>query len=243
MDFQYVFERYELKYLLSAEEKRRVLAAVEPFMKPDMFGRTVICNLYFDTETRLLARRSIGQPVYKEKLRVRSYKPAQEDSTVFVELKKKYDSVVFKRRIALPERDAMAWMSGTAPCPADGQIVREIEYFLRLYPGIRPVVYLSYEREAFFCEDGSDFRMTFDENIRFREEDLSLCSEPGGKLLLPEDVTLMELKCPGAIPLRMARILSEEHIRKTSFSKYGTAYCVRFREKNANHTTEAPCHV
>lgn len=83
---------------------------------------------------------------------------------------------------------------------------------------------LSYEREVYYSKDGSDFRITFDENILCRQEDLSLESEIYGKPILPERWALMEIKCSGGIPLWMVRILSEEHIYKTPFSKYGTAY-------------------
>ena len=97
MAFQTVFKRYELKYMLTTEQKERVLAAMTPYMKLDKYGRTTIRNLYFDTDTYLLIRRSIEKPTYKEKLRIRSYNKADADSIVFVELKKKYKGVVYKR--------------------------------------------------------------------------------------------------------------------------------------------------
>lgn len=108
MAFQTVFKRYELKYILTAEQKEKVLHAMEPYMVPDQYGRTVIRNIYFDTDDYRLIRRSIEKPAYKEKLRIRSYSQAEPDSTVFVELKKKYKKVVYKRRISLPEEAAHA---------------------------------------------------------------------------------------------------------------------------------------
>ena len=224
MAYQAVFRRYELKYLLTREQKAAVLAAMEPYMAPDRYGRTTIRNLYFDTGNYRLIRRSMERPAYKEKLRLRGYQQAGPDSGVFVELKKKYDGVVYKRRMALAERDAMDWLAGRTPCPERTQISREIDYFLGYYEDLRPVVFLSYEREAYFCRDGGDFRVTFDENIRCRREDLSLRAAVWGMPILEEGRTLMELKCSGGVPLWMVRALSRERIRKTSFSKYGTAY-------------------
>lgn len=58
-------------------------------------------------------------------------------------------------------------------------------------------MFLSYEREAYYSLDGSDFRVTFDENILYREEDLSLASPIYGKALLGKDETLMEIKTSG----------------------------------------------
>ena len=222
--YQAVFKRYELKYLLTQEQKQIVLQAMEPYMQLDKYGRTTIRNIYYDTDDYLLIRRSIEKPVYKEKLRIRSYKRAKPESTVFVELKKKYQSVVYKRRISLPEKGAMEWINKDHHCHDGTQIASEIEYFIDYYKTLHPVVFLSYEREAYYCTDGSDFRVTFDDTILCRQEDLSLEAEVHGTPLLPENTVLMELKCAGGIPLWMTKVLSQQHIYKTSFSKYGTAY-------------------
>ena len=224
MAFQTVFKRYELKYMLTQAQKQKVLQAMEPYMTLDKYGRTTIRNIYYDTDSYLLIRRSIDKPAYKEKLRIRSYSQAKPDSTVFVELKKKYDSVVYKRRISLPELEAMEWVNGEQHCHKHTQISDEVDYFIDHYETLHPAVFLSYEREAFFSNDGSDFRVTFDDTILCREEDLSLESEVYGTSLLPEGMVLMEVKCSGGIPLWMTHVLSKEHIYKTSFSKYGTAY-------------------
>ena len=224
MAFQTVFKRYELKYMLTLAQKERILQAMAPYMEQDQYGRTTIRNIYFDTDRYRLIRRSVEKPAYKEKLRIRSYVGATPDSTVFVELKKKYEKVVYKRRIPLREEDAMAWVCGERACPADTQISREIDYFMRFYGDLRPMVFLSYEREAYYDKGGGDFRVTFDDTILCRQTDVSLCAEVYGTPILPEGMTLMELKCAGGMPLWMAGVLSREKIFKTSFSKYGTAY-------------------
>lgn len=224
MAFQTVFKRYEIKYMLTLEQKQKVLDAMKPYMKLDKYGRTTIRNIYYDTDTYLLIRRSIEKPTYKEKLRIRSYSQAEPDSTVFVELKKKYNHVVYKRRISLPEEEAMEWIAREHHCHKYTQISEEVDYFLDYYETLHPAVFLSYEREAFYSNDGSDFRVTFDDTILCRQEDLSLESEVYGTPLLPEGMVLMEIKCSGGIPLWMTHVLSEQHVYKTSFSKYGTAY-------------------
>ena len=224
MAYQAVFRRYELKYLLTEQQKQAVLSAMESHMALDRYGRTTIRNLYYDTDNYLLIRRSIEKPVYKEKLRVRCYGPAAPEDKVFVELKKKYDGVVYKRRISLPQQEAMAWLSRSRDAGQRNQISAEVDYFLDHYRTLKPRVFLSYEREAYYARDGSDFRVTFDDTVLCRQEDLSLSAEIGGTPLLPDGLVLMELKCAGGIPMWMTRVLSSEGIRKTSFSKYGTAY-------------------
>ena len=162
-------------------------------------------------------------PVYKEKLRIRSYGRAREEEPVFVELKKKYRSVVYKRRIFLPQDEALACLEGAAPWPRT-QIAREIAYSSRFYQTLSPMVFLSYERDAYHARDDESFRVTFDTQIRFRREYLTLDSEPWGAPILGPDQVLMELKVSGGFPLWMARVLSEQQLFKVSFSKYGTAY-------------------
>lgn len=224
MAYQTVFKRYELKYMLTLEQKERILQAMEPYMSLDDYGRTVIRNIYFDTDNYRLVRHCMEGPPYKEKLRIRSYGKAEPGSAVFVELKKKYQSIVYKRRVSLPEETAVKWALGECPCPEKTQISREIDYFLEYYGALHPAAFLSYEREAFYSRDQSDFRVTFDDTILCRQEELSLEADPYGTPLLPENMTLMELKCSDSIPMWLVHILSEEHIYKTSFSKYGTAY-------------------
>ena len=223
MAVQTVFKRYELKYMLTHSQKENILEAMQGHMEPDQYGRTTIRNIYFDTENYRIIRRSMEKPAYKEKIRIRSYGQATDDSAVFVELKKKYEDVVYKRRIPLSQQDAMTWICRGTKCPVDTQISREIDYFIGFYGKLKPVVFLSYEREAYYDRTG-DFRVTFDENILCRQTDVNLCLPAYGTPILPEGKVLMELKCTGGIPLWMAKILSRERIYKTTFSKYGIAY-------------------
>lgn len=224
MPYQAVFKRYEIKYMLTLEQKERVLRAMAPYMELDQYGRTTIRNIYFDTENYRLARRSIERPAYKEKLRIRSYRQARPGSAVFVELKKKYDSVVYKRRISLPETQAMDWIQGVRPCGLRTQITEEIQYFIDYYQTLHPVAFLSYEREAYYARNGDGFRVTFDDHILCRQEEISLESGVWGTPLQEDGGILMEIKTSGGIPLWMAHVLSQERLYKTSFSKYGTAY-------------------
>lgn len=239
MVYQTVFKRYEMKYLMTRRQRRAVLEAMLPYMKLDDFGHTTIRNIYFDTDSYILVRRSIEKPVYKEKLRIRSYKQAEAQDKVFIELKKKYDDVVYKRRESLSQLEALEWIVRDTPFPKATQIGNEIDYFFRLYQTLKPKVFLSYEREAFYALDGSDFRVTFDENILARQEELSLSREVWGESLIDENKVLMEIKTSGGIPLWMTHVLAQEKIYKTSFSKYGTAY----EKMICGHQTQTPDKV
>lgn len=239
MGNQTVFKRYEIKYILTREQRDLILEAMKEHMIADVHGKSTILSLYLDTPDYLLIRRSIDHPVYKEKLRLRSYGVADRDTEVFIELKKKYDSVVYKRREAMSESQLEQYLaSGLAP--KDTQIMREIDFAMKRYPGLKPAVLLSYDREAFYAKNDHEFRMTFDENILWRDTDLSLCSPIGGTPLLAPDQVLLEVKTAGAIPLWLVHLFSEQGIRKTSFSKYGTAYRSIFTQQKQQQAALQP---
>ena len=203
MAYQTTFERYEIKYLLTAQQKEQLLRAMQGRMQLDQFGHSTIRNIYYDTDTFRLIRRSLEKPAYKEKLRIRSYRQVRPNDPVFVELKKKFQSVVYKRRLVLPEEQAMNSFRTGDVLPVQSQIADEIEYFRTYYRTLHPTVFLSYEREAFYALDGSAVY---------------------GTPLLAGGQTLMEIKTSGGMPLWMTHALTENGIFHTSFSKYGAAY-------------------
>ena len=217
------FKRYEKKYLLSAVQYARLMEALQPHVTPDAYHKSTVCSVYYDTDDCRLIRHSIERPVYKEKLRLRSYGVPRPEDPVFVELKKKYKGIVYKRRVTAGARQAVDWLSGATPPPEDGQMEREIDWLLHSTE-LRPRAYIACERTAWVSVEDPELRITFDEHIRWREHDLDLCAGTEGELLTKEGEVLMELKLPEAAPLWLARLLSEQQIFPTGFSKYGTAY-------------------
>ncbi len=224
MEYQQTFQRYETKYLLTMQEKATMLQAIAPYMQLDQYGRTTVRSLYFDTENYQIIRHSLERPAYREKLRIRSYKTAGPEDMVFVEIKKKYHSVVYKRRLALPEKQVRQSFTTGQPLPVHSQIGNEIAYMRQCYGPLRPAMFLSAEREAYFARDGGELRITFDENILYRDSDFSLSSPAYGKPLLEPEQSLMEIKAPYALPLWLCHAIHDCGIRRATFSKYGTAY-------------------
>lgn len=226
-----VFSRYEKKYLLTEEAYLWLLEHISENMEPDKFNRNKklynIANIYYDTPNDTLIRASIEKPVYKEKLRLRSYGVPELNDKVFLEIKKKYKGLVNKRRTTLRLFEAYELMErgidpGEQPY-INRQVLEEIKYFIRLYD-LKPKVYLSYDRQAFFSRDDHDFRLTFDTNIRSRRCDVGLEKGNHGELLINNAFWLMEIKSSEAIPLWFTKLLSEKALFPTSFSKYGTEY-------------------
>ena len=217
------FKRYEKKYLLSEEGYARLMERMADYIEPDEYPRSTVCSIYYDGDDYHLIRHSIDAPIYKEKLRVRSYNPDGPDCETFVELKKKYKGIVYKRRVVMTGRQAEAWLSGEAAPPEDSQMAREIQWFLHEnHP--RPKVLIACDRTSWRARENPELRITFDERIRWRDRELNFASGSGGELLLPNGEVLMELKIPGAAPLWLAHLLSEQALFPTSFSKYGICY-------------------
>ncbi len=220
---QFCFKRYEKKYMLSPEQLARILAGAKDYVQTDAFGRYTICNIYYDTDDFRLIRASLEKPVYKEKLRMRSYGVPSDEDPVFVELKKKFDSVVYKRRAVMPAAEAVSYIhDGIAPERED-QICREIDWFMH---SCRPTpkVYIAYDRTAFAGLEDPELRITFDTNLRWRDRELDLRAGDYGESFLNPDHILMEIKIPGTAPVWLAHLLSEVGAFQTSFSKYGTWY-------------------
>lgn len=230
MGEQLIFKRHEIKYIITPSLMDLIKRAMEEYMIPDVHGRNTILSLYYDTPNYRLIRKSLEHPIYKEKLRLRSYGIARDDTQVFIELKKKYDSVVYKRRIGMTKAEADNYLSGKIKA-ADCQISREIDYFLNLYGDLQPSVLLSYEREAFYGKDNHEFRVTFDNNILWRDYNLSLDARIYGSPVLEQGKVLMEVKTADAMPLWFAELLNQNQIFQTSFSKYGTAYSIIYNTK------------
>lgn len=218
-----IFQRVEKKYLLTKEQQAALMARIGGYLAPDPFPHATICSLYLDTPDHRIIRHSREAVDYKEKLRLRSYGTPDDEATVFLELKKKFGGVVYKRREAMPLREVLQYLSG-GPAPKDTQIMRELDYAMQFYHQPAPAMFIAYERDAWFVRDDEQIRITFDSNARYRAAGLDLRAGSGGTALLPQDTVILEVKTIGAMPLWLADALCDCHILPGSFSKYGAAY-------------------
>ena len=231
MDTACIFKRIEKKYLLTEAQYEALFQRIGAHLKPDAFGRSTVMSLYLDTPDSRIIRNSIEAVDYKEKLRLRSYGTAGADSTVFLELKKKYGGVVYKRRAAMTLREAERYLRMGIK-PYESQIMSELDWAMRLYGRPKAAMLIACEREAWFDEAHPDLRLTFDRNIRCRENELRLDRGSAGTPLLPKDTVLLEIKTAGAMPLWLADALDAESILPGSFSKYGEAYLRTLEERD-----------
>ena len=218
-----VMQRVEWKYILSAEQTEFFCERLKGHMEPDAYGLTTISSLYYDTPDRMLIRASIEKPEFKEKIRLRAYGRATNESPVYLELKRKAFGIVYKRRVQATIREADAFMRGDLDLDENGQIDREITYFRDYYKKLEPACMILYDRTAYYEPEG-DLRLTIDRNSRYRTDALSFDHAPVGIPLLAPGDAILEIKVQDTIPLWLVRILSEGKIKRGSISKYGEAY-------------------
>ena len=219
-----VMKRYELKYLPDRGQTAFLVNRLKGHMEPDRYGMTSIASLYYDTPDFRLIKASLDKPDFKEKIRLRSYGLAADNSPVFLELKRKASGIVYKRRVQTTIPEVRKFFAGEDGLFADRQISRELSWFRDYYRPLQPACVIIYDRVAYF-EPGGDLRLTIDFNPRYRMgEGLNLTDSTDGTLLLPEGDNVLEIKVQGAMPLWLTAILDEGQIYRNSFSKYGEAF-------------------
>ena len=238
------FKRYEKKIMMSDKQYELLLGCLLEYMNYDSHCNNgkmyTIYNIYYDTDNDDIINYSLSKPYYKEKLRLRSYKPIKPGSNekVFLELKKKIGGIVSKRRVILTFDEAEDFLKkGIRPTKKDyisEQVLNEITYFLSRNK-VKPSVVITYKRMAFFGKEDRDFRITFDTAIKTRRKDFYLGGIDYGIDILEPGQRLLEIKILGSIPLWLSRILSEQKLFPQGFSKYGSEFerfCTQEKYKN-----------
>ena len=224
-NFKMTFARYEKKYVITRAQKAKLLALIGSRLIPDAYGESTVCNIYFDTPDYRLIRTSIEKPVFKEKLRIRAYNFPDRQSNAFVEIKRKSDGVVYKRRVLMPYGQAHDYLCEDAPAAeGNSQILREIDYLRSFYGNVQPAVALFYDRMAYYWQENEELRLTFDSNVRYRCENFDLSCGDRGAVNISGEQIILEIKLADAFPLWLSSALDSLGIYPGSFSKYGAAY-------------------
>lgn len=222
------FNRIEQKYLLTKEQYQELFRCIDDFIEKDKFYSSKICNVYFDNVNEELTTHSIEKPLFKQKVRLRSYGVPSLDDDVFLEVKTKYKSVVTKRRIKIGLKEFYEYFKGDKK-NLKKQIMSEIDYLFR-YFDLKPFYFLAYDRKSYHGRDDNELRITIDENLRSRRNDLFLEKGDEGNYYFDNEIYIMEIKYLNALPLWLVQRLSDLRIYPTSFSKLGSVYKKNRRE-------------
>lgn len=228
-----VFERFETKYLLTPRQYEGLRKALAPHTAVDSYGLHTIISVYYDTPDYRIIGHCLEKPKFREKLRLRSYGVPKPWQPTFLELKKKFAGITYKRRLELSLHQAEHYLDGQIQAGDSNQILGEIDWFISQYEDLGPQVLISYDRLALTVDKVPDLRITFDSNITWRDYDLSPSLGVYGESILAPGQRVMEIKTMDALLYWLSQILSELRIYPTSFSKYGTVFREHLAQKEA----------
>ena len=216
-----VFRRVEKKYLLNKKQKDAFLKDIKKYIEADEFFENTICNIYFDNINNDLIISSLEKPLFKAKLRLRSYGIPKMDDDVYLEIKNKNNGIVGKRRIKLKLKDFYNYYENGIK--NDSQIMKEIDYYFKYYD-LKPYIYVAYDRISYKSRNEDSLRITIDSNLRSRKDNLRLELGDKSEKYFDDETFIMEIKVLGSMPLWLTNILSKYKIYTTSFSKVGNIY-------------------
>lgn len=236
-----VIDRVEKKYLINKAQKKAFLEKIQQHMREDGYHKSEVINLYFDTDNYDFIIQSIDQPVFKEKLRARSYGGYDR---VFLEVKTKLRgkeyNVGYKRRVMITRSDYVQLAKGDSTVAElasksvenknDIQIAKEVDYLIEKF-NLKPKIMVMYNRESYKGDD--NLRITFDEKLKYRTNNLSFNKAKRGKMYFKDNRNIiMEVKAHGVLPLWLARTMSENKAFPQQFSKVGKIYAKIRKEEN-----------
>ncbi|MBU9713515.1 polyphosphate polymerase domain-containing protein [Evansella tamaricis] len=226
-----IFSRYELKYLISFEVYQQLAQKLQERMTFDKYGsddgKYNIISLYFDSPDKRIYYETRNKLRFRQKLRLRIYNSATLEDNAFFEVKKKYKKRVSKRRTSIVLGDAYKYISdqieeGQKIRISNPQIFNEIDSFRNLY-NLKPENIVSYDRQAFVGVEDMDLRVTFDYNLKCRNNDLRIENGPDGYNFVDPNLVVLEVKVDHSVPLWLSRLLSEYRCPKKSVSKFCTS--------------------
>lgn len=225
------FNRFEKKYIMTKEIYNNVFNDMSLYLEKDTHSESLpyytICNIYYDTVTDEVIKRSVSKPVFKEKLRLRCYCNGKDSDIAFLEIKKKFDGFVNKRRTKITVGEAHNLIDNKVlPLKKsyhNTQVLNEIYHYVK-DKELVPRVVISYDRMAYTDKVNRDVRVTFDTNITSRRDHLMLSRTNDDQMILGKNYVLMEIKTSTSIPLWLTHILTKYDVYSNSFSKYGTEF-------------------
>jgi len=223
------FNRYELKYIVTFNCARRIIADLRGFTKPDAHGGEAgyrVVSLYYDSPGLDFFWAKVDGLKFRRKVRIRVYPRERLDAVrdAMVEIKQRVNRTVQKRRLQLPLEQAERLCTGALDVAiadaVDGQVASEVVYLVRAMH-LAPACITDYHRMAFVGGlYDAGLRVTFDFNVGCRAHALKVNQESNNHLLLPPDLCIMEVKVNEAVPDWMTSLLARYNCQLRRVSKY-----------------------
>ena len=229
MNTKKYFVRKERKYLLNNQQFVVMHDFITKKMDKDEYFVSHIYTLYFDTEDYDLVNASLMADDYKYKVRLRSYNDGAD--RLFFEIKSKLNGVTYKRRVQLTNDELQRYLGGEAIQPSD-QVMKEIDHLYQKLD-LSPKIFIAYDRLA-YRDPNSDLRITFDTNLRSRNQDLDITNTDDCQQFFDDQTFIMEVKSKDGMSLWLTSFLTASQIFPNSFSKYGKIY-TRNQQRSLSH--------
>lgn len=217
------FVRKEQKYLLTVKEYEEFMETFKDDLVEDPYSPYEIRSIYFDNQKNDLMNRNLKKPAFRQKIRLRSYGPVKDSDSVFLEMKKKLKGTTFKKRITIPYEEARKYLKTNREKKDESSNTGKELVRIFKKENLEPSFYVRYHRKAYVWKSDPDFRLTFDTDL-ISQEDINDLNIDRGTPLLKDNIVLMELKAPYALPLAVSRFLSRHGLYPANFSKAATSF-------------------
>ena len=224
-----IIDRMEQKYFVSFDKYKKLMDIIEDKLVKDKYFSERIYNIYFDNDEYEFMTKSLDKPLYKEKVRLRSYETADKNSNVFLEIKKKFQGHGNKRRVVINYNDAIDYINNKIIPDTNKQIMNELDYTFKKN-NLKPKISLTYDRLSYAFKEDDSYRITFDTNIRYSNKKIDLVDLDDDYCLF-NDGYIMEVKTLKGYPMWFIKALNELKLFPTSYSKVGEAY-KELKERN-----------
>ena len=189
-------------------------------------------SLYYDSQFRhSLLEKENGLRI-RRKLRIRYYPDSNRNNQkfAFIEIKKKNNDNIAKRRVFVPLEKAVNILDNNSiearnfyykASAQDKNTLKEIFFLYKKY-NLKPACLILYNRQPFISKVEKTFRLTFDMNVMVRNYNFDLRFGGGSKLIVPRDICIMEVKFNNFIPNWAIRIIQKNDCVQYKISKFAS---------------------
>jgi len=227
------FLRFEFKYVLPFALRREFeselgyFMSLDPYVSSQRHQRYFVRSLYFDDDVNTFYYEKTDGVMSRRKYRIRTYTDArEEDCAIFLEVKGRYNALVYKHRVELPhtvirdlEAGRSALLNGFIGLEKDSDVVRSFLYdSFRMR--LKPVLLVDYERRPYVSRFAPDFRVTFDESLSSTVTTSLFGGATDRRRVFMPGYTVVEVKFRRHIPAWFHRLTQFYELRRVSVSKY-----------------------
>ncbi|TVR35775.1 MAG: polyphosphate polymerase domain-containing protein [Balneolaceae bacterium] len=226
-------QRFEIKFRVHEFKAQEIRQFVRNYLAIDPFGATQpdlsypLHSLYIDSQSMKTYQDTINGNRNRYKLRLRFYENG-DDAPIYFEIKRRFDKVIAKKRAKVHRRYVWDLLNGSMPIMKHlvHQTPKELEAlehfcFLMNQIHARPKIHVAYRREAYELEESNAVRVTFDREVRTKQEsNYILNTNMDHSTTVFGNQVILELKFTDRFPDWFRELTQRYHLRQDSAAKY-----------------------